>query len=289
MKPPFAYLGGKSRIAPEIAGLLPSHDIYLEPFFGSGAVLFAKPPSRHEVVNDLNGDIACFFRVLRSQASELERVCRLTPYSRAEYDQARLEPSDDLPDLERARRWWVRVNQSFAKTARRNTGWSRTIAQSHSAPATIANRLARFAACAERLADVMIECTDAFDLIHDLGTNARADRTLIYLDPPYLADTRRTTETGAGTSAGKDYEIDMGHVTDHMRLAELLCSIDAAVVLSGYPSPLYDELYKGWFRHEIKVVAPTGRKVGGREHREDRVEVLWANRPLLLPGTLPFT
>lgn len=288
MKPPFPYYGGKSRIAEQIAALLPSHDLYLEPFFGSGAVLFAKPPSRHEIVNDLNGDIACFFRVLRDQPTELERACRLTPYSRSEYDEARLQPSDGLPDLERARRWWVRVNQSFGRTARRNTGWSRTIAQNHSAPDTIHNRIARFARCAERLARVMIESKDAFDLILEIGTSTRADRTLIYLDPPYLAETRRTTEKSSQTSAGKDYELDMGHVTDHMRLAELVSSIDAAVVLSGYPSALYDELYKGWYRHEIRVVAPIGRMVAGAEHREERTEVLWSNRPLHGPGTFDF-
>jgi hypothetical protein len=56
----------KARLAPSIVSLLPSHRVYVEPFFGSGAVLFAKRPATHEIVNDLDDALVCFFRVLLS-------------------------------------------------------------------------------------------------------------------------------------------------------------------------------------------------------------------------------
>src|SRR5690625_2808765 len=84
MKPPFPYFGGKTRLAGSIVYLLPQHDHYVEPFGGSLAVLLTKPRSRMETVNDLDGDLQTFWRVLRDQPSELARVCAMTPHSRAE-------------------------------------------------------------------------------------------------------------------------------------------------------------------------------------------------------------
>jgi len=86
MKPPFPYFGGKMTIGPAIAALLPPHSHYVEPYFGSGAVLFAKPPSDHETVNDLDQVLVTFWRVLRERPGELARVCALTPHSRVEYN-----------------------------------------------------------------------------------------------------------------------------------------------------------------------------------------------------------
>lgn len=91
MRPPFPYYGAKVRLARWIASMLPPHRMYVEPFSGSGAVLFAKTPSAHEVLADIDGNIVNFFRVLRDRQAELERVCRLTPYAREEYRAAEPE------------------------------------------------------------------------------------------------------------------------------------------------------------------------------------------------------
>lgn len=285
MKAPFGYYGGKTRIAPTIVDLLPPHEVYLEPFMGSCAVFFEKKRSRHEILNDLNGDLVTFFRVLRDQPDALERACRLTPYSRAEYASAVSVDTavDTLPDIERARLWWVMVTQSFGRTARRNSGWSRTLAQNYSAPMTNFNRFARFEECAARLAEAMLECKPALELIAELGASNRADDTVIYVDPPYLADTRRTLPSSSYSSSGKDYEMDMGRSEDHVALAEVLTSTAAKVLLSGYPSPLYDELYAGWDHHEIVVNAYAGQWT---KQTNKRTEVLWSNYKLDIPRQL---
>ena len=82
------YPGAKWGMAEEIVALMPPHRSYLEPFFGSGAVLFNKPPSAIETVNDIDGDIVNFFTVLREQPEELARLIDLTPYARDVFDDA---------------------------------------------------------------------------------------------------------------------------------------------------------------------------------------------------------
>jgi DNA adenine methylase len=268
MKGPFAYYGGKAGMARRIVDLLPPHLVYLEPFFGGGAVLFAKRPGPCEIVNDLDGNIVTFFRVLRDRPDDLERVCRLTPYARDEYVAADLD--EDLDDLERARRFWVRVNQSFGKTAGRQTGWSVTTARNQSPPASVASRITRFAAVAERLTNVSIEHCDAADLIDRLATSD----TCIYADPPYLAETRR----GRDRQRPADYAVDMGTPDQHERLADSLLATDAAVVLSGYPSPLYDRLYQDWWRLDVPVTVHSSN--AATSLRQRRVEVIWSNRQL---------
>lgn len=89
MKPPILYFGGKITIGPLIAQLLPPHEHYVEPFAGSLAVLLAKKPSPHETVNDLDDMLMTFWRVLRDRPADLERVCGLTPHSRAEFTAAK--------------------------------------------------------------------------------------------------------------------------------------------------------------------------------------------------------
>src|SRR5690242_14460533 len=84
---PFPWYGGKGALAPLLVSLLPVHEVYCEVFGGSGALLFAKPPSRLEVFNDLDSGVVQFFRVLRNpqQAEALQRALTLTPYAREEY------------------------------------------------------------------------------------------------------------------------------------------------------------------------------------------------------------
>lgn len=277
MKAPFAYYGGKSRLAPMIASLMPAHAEYIEPFFGSGAVLFAKTPSTHEIINDLDGAVVAFFRQLRDNTDELTRVCALTPHARDEFDQADLD-GEDLDELEVARRFWVRVNQSFAKTAGRQTGWSVTTSRTQSVPASVFGRLGRFGAVAERLAGVTIERCDAADLVTRLATH----RTVVYVDPPYLADTRAARKDRGGRTA--DYRFDMGGEADHRRLAEVLHATAATVLLSGYPSTLYEDLYRHWHQVTIDVTAHSSN--AATSTRSGRTEIIWSNRPLTTAARL---
>lgn len=256
VKPPFAYYGGKMTLGPLIASLLPEHKHYVEPFAGSLAVLLAKEPSRAETVNDLDGDLVTFWRVLRDRPDELCRAADLTPHSRAELAEA----WSDCPDeLERARRVWVRLTQSRGHSLKR-TGWkfSRNVDVGH-ASQRVRAFADRMPEAAERLSRVTLENRDALEVIRDYGSEESA---CLYVDPPYLGSTRAT-----------NYRVEMTADDAHVALADALNECKASVVLSGYDAPLYADLFDGWHRVDLQGATTLSGDT-------DRVEVLWSNRPI---------
>jgi DNA adenine methylase len=264
-KPPFAYYGGKTRLAPRIAALLPPHQHYVEPFAGSLAVLLAKDPSKLETVNDLDGDLMTFWRVLRDQPEDLARVCDLTPHARSEHAAAAMI-SEDLPDLERARRVWVRLTQGRS-SAMRNTGWryyQDPAGTSSSFPRYLHGYVQRMALAANRIRAVSLESRPALQIIERYGKHSEV---LIYADPPYERSTRDHL----------NYRHEMASADEHRELAAALKECSATVVLSGYHSPLYDELYAGWERTELAAWTGNATNSDG-----SRTEVLWSNRPLAM-------
>jgi len=261
VRPPVSYFGSKQTVAGWIVSQLPPHEHYVEPFCGSLAVLLAKPPSRMETVNDLDRGVQTFWRMLRDRPAELIRAAELTPHSRAEYAAAYDEDTDD--EVELARRIWVRLTQSRSGTLRR-AGWRHYVdpgARYASMTDYLDGYRDRMPAAAERLMRVSLECRPALELIASYGAQPNC---LLFVDPPYLGSTRST-----------NYRLEMKTDAEHRELAEALWECAATVVLSGYPSPLYDELYEGW--HRAECASSTGN---GREGQRDRVEVLWSNRPL---------
>lgn len=270
--PPFPYFGAKGSLANRIVALLPAHRHYVEPYAGSLAVLLAKPAVPFETVNDLDGDLVCFWHTLREQPDELARVCALTPHSRAEYELAR-ERIDDLADVERARRVWVTLTQGRGGTLLRS-GWRqyRKPSGSTSMPDYLRSYVARMGPAVERLQRVSLECRPALDVIASYG--AEPD-VLLYVDPPYLGASRAGGDDPRGGT--QRYQHELLDVPGHEELLAALLNCRAAVVLSGYPSELYDGALAGWDRTEFR----TGTGQSARGEWSTRTEVLWSNRSLL--------
>lgn len=266
MKPPFAYYGGKTTLADRIVSLLPPHSHYVEPFAGSLAVLLAKPRSDMETVNDLDQDLMTFWRVLRDQPQELARLMALTPHARAEQEAAY---TLDVPDLERARRVWVLLSQGRGSTLRK-TGWRfyrDPAGSTYSMPDYLAAYTERVPPIAARLHGVSLECRDALEVASDYGKHPNV---LLYCDPPYLSTSRNST----------NYRHEMGDEESHRELSKVLADCSATVVLSGYNSPLYCDLYEGWHRVEMSSWTGNGIRDGATRVDGERIEVLWSNRPL---------
>ncbi|ORA58293.1 DNA adenine methylase [Mycobacteroides franklinii] len=258
VKPPVAYYGAKTSLAPRIVSMFPDHRRYVEPFAGSLAVLLAKRPARHEVVNDLDHNLMTFWKVLRDNPTELARVCMLTPHSRVERNLAKHIPSDSS-DLERARLVWSALVQGRTGTLA-NTGWR------HARSTVVDGRMLRsyvqrIETVSERIRDVSLESLPAVEIIEKYGSD---ETTLLYCDPPYLGSVRR-----------HNYKVEMTGVKAHRELGEVLRGCRATVVLSGYHSPLYDEMYGDWFRVELSAQTAQGSVQG-----VERTEVLWSNRAL---------
>lgn len=281
MRAAFSYFGGKSRLAPWLASLLPDHRTYVEPFAGSAAVLFAKQPSRSEILNDLDGNVVAFFRVLREHPADLIRQLQLTPYARDELAAADLD-EPDLPDLERARRFFVRVQCSISHTTQQTGFAIAPQSPPGSGGSDHAHKFAavadRLDACAERLRRVMIEHKPALQVVGRFGADPHA---ALYCDPPYLADVRSL----ANKRRGSDYGVEYAAAADHRELAEALHRCRASVLLSGYDSDLYRELYGDWHQLRRTVGVPSAN--GGGERRwHETTEVVWSNRLLAEQGQL---
>jgi DNA (cytosine-5)-methyltransferase 1 len=270
LRPPFGYYGAKARLARRIVSIFPPHRVYAETHAGSAAVLFAKTPSPVEVINDIDGEVTHFFRVLRTDGARLARACQLTPYSRSEYESCADRPAD-LDPVERARRWWVRCNQSFNKAgAAGRAGWAASAARGSNPAPDHAARADELAAAAERLRTVLVENLPAVRIIAKYGL----PDAVLYVDPPYL----ETVRTGRDRSRGRDYAHDTASDGEHRELAKALRATRATtVLLSGYASPLYEDLYDGWHRLDVPVPRPSANHAGRDRHA---VEVIWSNRPL---------
>lgn len=239
-----------------IISYFPAHGLYVEPFGGAGSVLMQKPRAQGEIYNDLDGDIVNVFRVLRNaeQAKELERLCRLTPFAYEEYQNA-YENSDD--PVERARRVIFRSFASIGSdgVSRRNSGFRGL--KNNETSATAAQEWSRWpdaiGCFVKRLQNVMIEHRDAMRLL-DMYDRPE---TLFYVDPPYVMSTRSKSSVLYSNELTDD---------EHVKLAERLTTLVGMVVLSGYSSPLYDQLYAGWRKVSKKATAQNGK---------GRTECLW--------------
>lgn len=240
---------------------MPPHKSYLEPFFGSGAVFFNKPPSTYETINDLDGLVVNFFKVCRDWPEELASAVYFTPFARDEFlsvQEAAAGKEIQLTGdaIEDARRFLVRCCQGFGSKLSDRVGWKNTKQPVGPYNARIWDKMPEAILTAtSRLKNAQIENTDAIQLIQDY----RNPDTLIYADPPYLGNTR---------NGKRMYRREMMESEKHISLLLALKQHTGPVIISGYDNQLYDEYLTGW-RKEYHI----GRSNAGGK----RQEVLWLN------------
>jgi DNA adenine methylase len=247
------YHGGKWRVAPWVVGHFPRHRIYAEPFCGAASVLLQKSRAWSEYLNDLDGELINFFRVLQDtkRAESLMRLLSVTPFSRDEYDLAH-EPASD--PVERARRLCILsfMGHSSVSTLGRPSGFRHRTHHAHTDPGHHWRQYPMYlAVVVERLRGVIIENRPALKLIPLLDT----PDTLFYVDPPYPQSVRLTF--GA-------YRFEMTD-EEHIALAECLQQVSGYAIVSGYRCALYDDLYAAWERVERQTTSDGG----------PRTECLW--------------
>ncbi len=259
----FGWYGGKYSHLNWLLPLLPSCHHYCEPFAGSAAVLLNRTPSPVETYNDLDGEVANLFRVLRDDKERLIEAIGLTPFSREEFSIACvLDPN--LTPLERARRFFVRARQvrtGLAQTASLGR-WANCRNTSRSGMSGVVSRwlgsIEDLPEIAERLLRVQIENRPAIDVIQLYDS----PETLFYCDPPYVHLTR-------GDNNAYGYEMSND---EHRLLANVLNSVRGMVAISNYQCELMDELYPApkWMKNiaaERTIHSTKGK----------RVEALWTN------------
>lgn len=252
------YPGSKWNIASQIVELIPKHHSYVEPFFGSGAVLFSKAPSDIETINDLDSDVTNLFRCIQKDSERLARLVITTPFSRKEYDIQYEMPDGAIcnDSFQRAAGFLIRCWQGHGfRTNGYKVGWKNDVVGRERAyalwnwyrlPGWIID-------IAERLRMVQIENRPALEVIKRFNY----ENVFMYLDPPYLLETRR----------GKQYKHEMTDAEHEEMLKELLQS-KAQIMISGYESDLYNDYLKGWNKYIFNSCA---------EHGKPRKEVIWMN------------
>jgi DNA adenine methylase len=241
----------------------PPHHTYLEPFGGAASVLLNKTPAPVEIYNDLDERITRLFRVLRDHGDEFRRRISLTPYSEIEFDDAKGESLEAIDDIERARRDFVRWRLSLGG---RGKGFSLTLHRVRRGMADVVSGYLsaideQLPVIVERLRTVQILSRPAIEVIEKWDS----PDTLIYCDPPYVHETRAFGSTDL-------YGVELS-ADDHRELAKVLHACKSKVVLSGYPSPLYQELYGEWRTVKIEV----SNHAATAESKSRMEEVLWLN------------
>lgn len=251
MKSVLKYPGAKNRIANWIVGYIPKHDVYVEPYAGSLAVLFNKPRCHIETVNDLHGEVVNFFKVLRDNPEELKQLIELTLYSREEYDSSYQETDNEI---ERARQFCVRCWMGFGCANLYHNGFKSGQQSNSPNPAKAWAEFPEIMIqAAERLKGVQIENLQAIELIKRYDT----PDVFLYIDPPYLHGTRKNYL----------YKYEMEDI-EHEELLKELVKHPGKILISGYESDLYNDYLKGWSKAYKKTTVERGLS---------RTEVLWMN------------
>jgi DNA adenine methylase len=268
-RPLFSYYGGKQRLASKIMKHFPPHSVYVEPFAGGAALLFAKPDTNtnyyQEVLNDNNQLIHRTYRYCRDNPEDFDKLIEYTPFGMDVYREARVICRDPQKFLDRDVAWafFVNINQSF--TNKLNAGWSRSFCGRNLA-GTWDLRRSSLPVTLQRLKSVSIESLDAIECIKKWDS----PQTLFYCDPPYP----NANQGHYGGYTIEDFDI----------LCKTLDSIQGSYVLSNYDQK---EIYpKTATRYELaaycsadgkgKIKGDRTRKATSEEMGDrKRIEVLW--------------
>jgi DNA adenine methylase len=266
----FGWYGGKYSHLDWLLPLLPKSTHFCDVFGGSAAVLINREPAAVETYNDIDSELVNFFGVLRQNKDALIEAIGLTPFSREELALACEPLTPEVTDLERARRFYVRARQvrtGLAQTASAGR-WAHCVLTSRAGMAGAVSRwlgaVEDLPFIAQRLLRVQIENAHALEVIERYDS----EETLFYCDPPYLHETRGDRNA---------YRFEMTD-EDHRVLAQRLRNVQGKVALSGYHSPLYDQLYAGW--HVTEAESKMAHSV-----KAERTEVLWTNYDPRTPQT----
>ncbi len=251
---PLKYFGGKNSMLNNLLSLIPPHKSYVEVFAGGARLLFTKTPSQIEVLNDIEGNLVNFFKVLRDEEKykKLQELLKKTPYSRDEFYFCRdYLDEENIDDVERARRFFVVIRQSFCACGR-DFGYTKSFKRKLSK--TFYNVIDFFPIFHERIRNVIIENLDFRDCIRRYDT----EDTFFYCDPPYVLSTR----------SGKAYQYEMTD-EDHKELVDILLRIKGMAMISGRKNEIYEELERhGWLRLDFVIMNPSYYVPGMKEKKK---------------------
>jgi DNA adenine methylase len=243
-----SWVGGKSLLADKIIPMIPTHRCYVEVFAGAAWLLFKKPESKAEVINDINRDLVTLYRVVQNHLEEFARYFKWMLISRDEFERLRKVDPSTLTDIQRSARFYYLIKAGFG---------SRAVNPTFGISTTQRLRLGEELSEAHlRLARVTVENLPYADVIK------RYDRpaTFFYVDPPYF---KCEDYYGKGLFSRADFA----------NLAELLGGIKGKFIMSINDAP---EIRKAFAGFKI-TTAPTRYSLASKKVDGRVVELLVAN------------
>jgi DNA adenine methylase len=234
-KPPLAgWIGGKSRLAKTIIERLPEHRCYVEPFAGAAWVLFRKPESKVEVINDLNREVVTLYRCLQWHLEEFVRYFKWVLVAREEFARLQKADPDTLTDIQRAARFYYLQKTAFG---------GKLLCQAFGYAASMPPRLnllrieEQLSAAHLRLCRVYVECLPYADVI----SRYDSPETCFYIDPPYLG---MEHYYGKGLFSREDFSA----------LAGLLADVKGKFLLSLNDAPEVREIFAGFDMEDFSTL-----------------------------------
>lgn len=265
MRPPIKCHGGKYFLKQWIIDKFPNNYetmVYGEPFIGGGNVFLNKNRSRHEVINDADPRVFSVWFQLRNNYTEFVKRLSNVSYSKKNFEMAKLVQEklineNDFLNLaisEYILRHMSRGadRKSFGSSSRLRGGKPEYINAWLSSTINLQH-------IAKRLCEVDVKCDSAINIMLKYDS----PNTFYYLDPPYLHNTRVTTN---------NYEYEMDE-SEHGILLETIKGLKAKVLISGYWSKLYEDSLRGWSVFKKEIINHSSQK----KSKPLRTEILWAN------------
>ena len=265
---PFKWVGGKSRLRKFIIPMIPPHTCYVEPFAGAAWVLFGKPKSDVEIINDIDEELITFFRVVKEQPEELIASFEWELVSRAEFNRlANLDPQT-FTDVQRAHRFYYLIMAGWGGEARypRFQTSIRDGGHGNRLVGALKTLRERITPIHRRLQTVLIENLDWRDCVEKYDSPT----SVMYLDPPYLGN-------------GANYKFNMRSGDDHRTIAEQLGRAQGLWILSSYDTTEIRELFDGY---EITPIqSSSGMRTSKSERQAGRHRTI--NQEILITNFTP--
>jgi len=271
---PFGWLGSKATMLDTILPNIPKHRHYVEPFCGTAIVYLHKQPAKISTLNDIDGNIVNFFRVLQdsNKTRELLRRLRYTPWARAEYKRACLLLSSNraLDEITRAWAFYVAQYMSmkasyYADPAGKWFKYKLNIRRSPVDYQIFISKVRRLVDNALKLRQCQILNDDGVEVMKRFDH----EEVFMFVDPPYPSTTVRSKSRIYMT----EYNDEL-----HYRLIDFVRNAKSKIMLASYPNDLYDQLLDyGWVRIDKVKRICAGNYTSKRKKQPSRIESLYLN------------
>lgn len=264
LKLPVGRIGGKNIIANEIVNMFEQHEIFVDVFGGSGAILFAKDKdtSKLEVYNDIFDELFNLMKTIQNRPYDLREKLLSMPNSKKLYEDIKRRKIVYEDTVDRAAAYIFLCRYSFNNNTV-NGGYK--IDKNNSIPQKIERIAEDLQFISQRLRSVVLENRNYKTLIKKYDSK----KSLFYIDPPYVfpLEERRKKD---GLYERKFNRKDM------TELIQILKRIEGKFVFSHYQNDFVESMMKGWtYKKIVQVKKLSGKVINAEKPKVE--EVIYTN------------